>query len=297
MRICLIFLFLLMAYGGFSQDTLFFKNGKILPVQIVELDTNANLVGYVHQNDTIYASIRSFEKISYAGKARAINGYASSAVIQDSEEARANIIRKSKPNPKYLYGKWALSTNLTSVFSSNEDVVYSNNPVFSIEPEYFANNYFSIKFPVHVGVPKKLKLGSFYNQPFSLNEGTEVGDLPSARYYLNYHNQLGHVRNLLFQLGLNPKWYFKGQRTFGWYLSQGFYLAQINLNRVDYYYTFVKSVNGYYNTYDGGLTLESFKEKKWIFRYEGAIGLSVNVIKDIGITAELGYTTFIRFQV
>jgi hypothetical protein len=293
MQQVLLLLLLISAQFSFGQDSLFFKNGKVLAVQIIELDSLANLVGYIDEGDTIYASIRSFDRVVHAGKESSF-GLANSAVVIAEEKAKGAVRDQVKLNPKYAYSKWAISTNITGMFSSDSRIVYSANSVFSIEPEYFVNNHFSLKMPIHIGIPTKdLNRLNYGYGPYRMdNYSTDY--LPYVKGVDNW-NDLGHKRDLLFQFGLNPKFYFKGQRNFGWYLSQGLYMSQINLDRVDYYYTYEQYVGGFDTYWDAPeIAIETFDEKRWIFRYEGAIGLSINIFKRIGLTSELGYTTLIK---
>ncbi|MFT5820923.1 MAG: hypothetical protein ACI8ZM_002171 [Crocinitomix sp.] len=293
MQRLLIFLLLLTTQFSFGQDTLYLKTGEQRAVQIIELDTTVNLVGYVYQGDTIYATTESFEKVIYLGNLSSVGSLANTAVIQDSEATRANIISKIKPNPKYLYGKWAISTNLTSVSRKSELNHYSINPVFSVEPEYFLMDRLSLKMPLSFGIPTKEV--TYYATPHRFKFHNAADKIPYVWTSQNGRKQMGHARDLLIQIGLNPKFYFKGQRKFAWYLGQGFYASYINLNRVDYYYTFRSTFqNDSYNWNVVENSFESFNENRIIFRYEGAIGLSISLLKDFGLSSELGYSTAIR---
>ncbi len=291
-----LFFFLILVQFSFGQDTLYFKSGEIRAVKIIEFDEHTNLMGYVYEEDTTYASIASFKNVVYSGNSSNQGGYSEIAKHQDSEEAREAVIQKIKLNPKYIYGKWAISTNLLGVFTTNGLLSYATNQVYSVEPEYFILDNLSLKMPIHFGLPKTESL-YYYSSPYRTNQdggGTEM--LPYISSVSEYgRQQMGHKRDLLFQIGLNPKFYFRGQRTFGWYFGQGVYLSQINLNRVDYYYTYEKYFSGS-NTFWTGpeISYESFDEKRIVFRYEGAIGLSINVLKGFGITSEIGYTTIIK---
>ncbi|NOQ72541.1 MAG: hypothetical protein GQ574_11095 [Crocinitomix sp.] len=296
MKRLLISLLLLTTQFSFGQDTLYLKSGEQLTVQIIELDTAINFVGYVYQGDTIYATTQSFEKIIYEGKLSSEGSLISTAIINDSEKSREAVLSKIKPNPKYLYGKWAVSTNLLGMIESNSRFAYVENGVFSLEPEYFINDHFSVKMPLHVGLPTDFGPELSYYGPYEMNDAN-ADYLPTVKELDTWSiSQLGHKRDLLFQVGLNPKYFFKGQRTFGWYLSQGFYVAQINLNRVDYYYTYQYYINNFGDYYWRRPSVEhqSFEEKRWVLHYEGAIGLSMNVLKNIGLTGEFGYTSLIK---
>ncbi|NOQ72542.1 MAG: hypothetical protein GQ574_11100 [Crocinitomix sp.] len=293
MKYLFLFLICSSAFLTNAQDTLYLKSGEHRPVKIIEIDSTLNIVGYVYQSDTLYAAINSFEKIIYKRKVNSAGSLISTAIINDSEKSKEAVLSKIKPNPKYLYGKWAISTNLTSYLGDGNTGRYSINPVFSIEPEYFIVDRLSLKMPISFGFPTKDLTSYSIAHGFKYHNSPDK--LPYVSYFQNRRNQMGHARDLLFQIGLNPKYYFKGQRTFAWYLGQGFYASYVNLNRVDYYYTFKKTYqDGDYYWRVFGSTFEAFKENSIVFRYEGAIGLAINVIKNVGLTTELGYSTVIR---
>jgi hypothetical protein len=300
MKPVILLLLVLIAANSFGQDTLFYKDGNVKAVQIIEMDKLAKLVGYISEGDTIYAAISSFDRVVYAGRVSSSNGISKTAVIIDTEKAKDAVRSNVKLNPKYLYGKWAVSTNLTSCFENGGNFVFATNRVFSVEPEYFVHDRFSIKMPIHLGLEGDEVSRDYYgNTNYRMNDLN--GDvLPTVRYLESgrRYRTLGHKRDLLFQIGINPKYYFKGQRNFSWYFSQGFYISRINLNRADYYYTYEKYTNNMGDFYweRPNIVAESFDEKRWGFRYEGAIGLAINVTKNLGLTTEFGYTTVIKSE-
>lgn len=303
MKIYLIFLFLSITYCGLSQDILYFKNGTVSTVKIVKIDSSAALVEYELNEQLIYGAISSFEKIIYQGTEIDLTYWAYKRT-DNSQELTDKQLRKSNP---FSYGKFAISTNLTSFVGSsrNDFRFFYDNSFFTIEPEYWFHDRVSVKFPIAIGMNANLD-----DAPIEVNQNSaswsystefnaDASDLPTpeirnrSEIYTISQESFGHARSLQFQFGINPKFYFTENNWFMPYVGQSFNLAFVNLRTIDYYLTFSEELNfpsnNYFYTYREECQLIS-NSQSTVFKYEGMLGANFNISRVFTFSSEVGYS-------
>jgi hypothetical protein len=305
MRKFLILIICSISFFGNAQDTLFFKDGGIKAVEIIKIDSVSALIEYKLNEQSVYGAIKSFDKIIYQGASLNLDYWASSKNDQ-SQELTDEQLRKNNP---YSYGKFAISSNLTSFVSGffrEKRKWFYDNRVITIAPEYWVFDRLSVKLPISIGLdanlnssPLEIDLETPITWSFFTKFEANLANLPPPTishrretYYWIEQNQ-GHRRNLQFQIGLAPKLYLTQQKKVMPYIGQSFNLAFVNLRTIDYQLTFSVQQNVNSNEY-----YHSMREEKQIisdsqtllFKYEGMFGVDFNIAKRFNFSIEGGYS-------
>ncbi len=307
MRRTLILLMLCAVFNGSAQDTLFFKNGNVLPTQIIKIDSVAALIEYKLNEQSINQAIKSFDKIIYQGKEMNLDYWLSRDSNQNEDLTNQQIL---KANP-YSYGKFAVSTNLTSLIAGRQRDkrrLFYENSYFSIEPEYWVNDRFSIKIPILIGLhPNK------YSNPYEVNVTynswsyilqfhEDEASLPDptianrSELYFN-SNAEGHIRELDYQFGITPKFYLTKNTKVSPYIGQSLNVGFVNLRTIDYFMTFSVEKNiptdTYFHTFRTERQVISNSQTA-VFKYEGMFGLNFNFTRTLNFSTEVGYSNINR---
>jgi len=282
-----------------AQDTLVHSTGKVEAVKILSLKKESNLIVFISSNDTIYSNLLNFDKIVLHSKLEGSSDpFVNTASISNSI-GEFNI-KRSRIH-KYNYGQFSVSTNLTALIPLD----LAGGRV-TIEPEYRFNNFFSIKAPISIGIPRNRR--PYDSQPYFDSQ------------YLNYSTGPGFSdpygvipEDIIVQIGVNPKYYpigkskkfiapyLSGAVNFGIYKDYGndYYVqsdtsgssnTQYNPSTGIYSYTW----NTYWNT-----TTESIVEKEGgrnYFNFELLLGLDFNFSKRLTATVETGYASRLQEQ-
>jgi hypothetical protein len=307
MRHLLTLLFCCISYVGTAQDTLFFKDGTVEAVEIIKIDSSAALLKFKLNDKTAYRAMSSLDKLIYGGVEIDLSYWAT--IKPDEHKELLN--KRARNRDPFRYGKFAISTNLTSFVSGvsvKENRFFYSNGFFTIEPEYWFKERFSIKFPLIFGVDANLKGTPIEeNQTYSswgFNYYSPIDDpfrtLPKIkdRKKEKYHTG-GHKSNLRFQFGVNPKFYITKNKRAEVYIGQSFNMAFVNLLSIDYYLT----ISHKDNLGGGGYIYSLENEQKIIsnsdaiaFKYEGMLGVNLNITRSINLSAEGGYTNLNKAQ-
>lgn len=211
-----------------------------------------------------------------------------------------------KPSP-FKYSNWSISSNLTSplreLIVSNSYARrygFSDNIVLTVEPEYRLNDKFSVKFPFRFGARFKkfpfeqiIDVDSWGESSGWMYDGTpDANGIPAPRLWgIWYEKGYPHGRNLIAQIGINPKLYPNGQVKNALYIGLGVHGGISDFYQVDYYHTLDTS------TYYGRIVEERAEVSTnygFYFRFEGMIGMDFNFSKSICLSIETGYTSVIN---
>ncbi|MFT5820922.1 MAG: hypothetical protein ACI8ZM_002170 [Crocinitomix sp.] len=303
MKVYLILFVVFGSYCSLAQDTLCFQNGEIKAVEIIKIDSAAAIIEYEFEEQTIYQGINSFNRIIYQGQEINLDYWINRSVNQNLEKTNEQLLKSNR----YSYGKFAISTNLTSFVGDalrRSSAFFYDNTWFSIEPEYWFHDRLSVKFPILIGLeanlsnsPKALNLeiSSWdywvdYNWETGFISAPEIQDR-QENYYL--YDGGGHHRNLQFQLGINPKFYLTKNRRVMPYIGQSISVAFLNMKTIDYFTTYSETVNA-----ETGVTYYTFEYEEQLiydsqsatFKYEGMFGLNFNLTRGLNFTTEVGYS-------
>ncbi len=303
MRVFLIGFILCSVFYCNAQDTLFYKNGNVLPTQIIKVDSAAAIIEYKLDGQSINQAIKSFDRIVYNGEEMNLDYWFSRDSNRNEDLTNQQIL---KANP-FSYGKFAVSTNLTSLIAGRQRDkrrLFYDNSYFSIEPEYWINDRFSIKVPIIIGLhPNE------YSSPYEVNVTYN-----SWNYLIEFHedevslpdpvianrtelyfnsNSEGHIRELDFQFGITPKFYLTKNTKISPYIGQSFNVGFENLRTVDYFMTFSVEKNiptdTYFHTFRTERQVIS-NSQTTVFKYEGMLGLNFNLTRTFNFSTEVGYS-------
>jgi len=230
-----------------------------------------------------------------------------------------NSVAQKKFSLETLFSKkWYISTNFTSLFR-HEDLLYfedsqmqTTNRFITLEPEVAIKDNLTIRFPLGFGInyikggySTYSKYNSYYyyllNAPFY---NTTVQPYFSPGYTQQpYTVQKGeitpkkslHRQDLIFQLGINPKLYFFGQRKASIYFSPSLTIGIMDSYALDYYHSFLNDSNDpSYNHWIWKQENILFYHNPFIFsRFQACLGFEFNFSRKISWGFETGFTTFV----
>lgn len=273
MKIIVLTLFLVSGINLVAQDTLIFKYGKYRVGDVIEINPDGILV-YIDHGDTI--AIHKSEIIEYSNEG---NWYHLTADSTNFELIPKSTL-KLKRNffytaADYTYGRFSISTNLTSPFLFNVNKlniragIFAHNPIISIEPEYQISDKIAIKIPVLVGLnnnsPTPLNSNELirsnnnyssqkyyingdygrYTFPMSINYGKNAVEFLANEEYPYTSRKYSHTQNVIAQIGISPRFYPFGQRKQSLYLAQTFAIGIADYYANDFYINVdtVESIN------------------------------------------------------
>ena len=186
------------------KDFIYLKTGEVIEVKIFSINFQTDFMGYELDNKKMYRAISSLKKYE-------LNSTLSRekiSLIETKTSTTKNTSKEFDSNVgKYSYGKWSISTNLTSLFSTIE-----RNSRFTIEPEYDFTSKFSVRVPIRIGVGDYYfyedYTTSVYFEGYSVNEPPQVRRNYNDDYYI-------YEENVIFELAINPKFYPYGKHHRG----------------------------------------------------------------------------------
>ena len=276
-------LLVLLSLQLMAQDTIVFRTGKVEAVKILSLKKESNLIVYISSNDTIYSNLLNFDKIVLHSK---LEGSSDPVVNTASISKRTSEVNmKISGINKYNYGQFSVSTNLTALIP-----LYLAGGRVTIEPEYRFNNFFSIKAPISIGIPRNSQV--YYQSPGFTWTYTDYSTPPTNTYLPSF------FMIEIVQVGVSPKYYPMGKSKK--YVTP-YFGAAVNIGLIkDYgadYYVRSDTLGSYYNyTWNTGwnTTTESIIEKQGernYFNFELLLGIDFNFSKRLTATLETGYAS------
>ena len=291
-------LLVLLSLQLMAQDTLVHSQGNFEAVRILSLKKESNLIVYISSNDTIYSNLLNFDKIIVHTQLDGSDDTFMNTASISNSIGEFNI-KRSRIH-KYNYGQFSLSTNLTALIP-----LYLEGGRVTIEPEYRFNNFFSIKAPISIGIPRNSQI---YYQSFGFtwaytdySTPPTITDLPS-----NFRSE-----DVIVQVGVSPKYYPMGKSkkyvtpyfgaavNIGLMKDYGYYVRSDTLG--SYYSQYNPSTGNYSYTWNTGwnTTTESMIEKEGgrnYFNFELLLGLDFNFSKRLTATVETGYASRLQEQ-
>ena len=283
-------LLVLLSLQLMAQDTLVHSQGNIEAVRILSLEKESNLIVYISSNDTIYSNLLNFDKIIvHTQLDGSYDTFMNTASISNSI-GEFNI-KRSRIH-KYNYGQFSVSTNLTALIP-----LYLAGGRVTIEPEYRFNNFFSIKAPISIGIPRNSQV--YYQSPGFTYTYTDYSTPPTITHLPSIFKS----EDVIVQVGVSPKYYPMGKSKK--YVTP-YFGAAVNIGLIKYYgadyYVRSDTLGSYYNyTWDTGwnTTTESIIEKEGdrnYFNFELLLGLDFNFSKRLTATVETGYASRLQEQ-
>lgn len=309
---------------SYAQDTIVFSDGSIRDVKINAVDTLNQTIHYVRKN-TSY-TISNEEIISYK-----FNGIWYARENQSNQfSVSENSFYQIKPHfflkpAKHTYSKYSISiaySPSSSAFGENLErrlfiAQFSNNATLRIEPEYLIHPKVSIKIPLVLGLgiesaPYEIFNEQsdyyYYNQPYFYFSAPTYPLAPEVNsrnpqeqslYFNNYKPV--HKSELLYQIGITPKFYPFGQTRNALYISQSINWGRGNYNSVDYYYDFDTLVFTDYWTGDQSASWYLTSERARVtknqfnyFRFETLVGINFNVSSSLCFSIESGFSSIMQ---
>jgi len=293
-------LLVLLSLQLMAQDTIVYNTGKVEAVKILSLKKESNLIVYISSNDTIYSNLLNFDKIVLHSKLEGSSDRVVNTASISNSTGEFNI-KRSRIH-KYNYGQFSVSTNLTALIP-----LYVTGGRVTIEPEYRFNNFFSIKAPISIGIPRKSHV--YYQLPGFTYTYTDYSTPPT----MTYLSSIIMIEDVIVQVGVSPKYYPMGKSKkyvtpyFGAAVNIGlmkdygadYYVQSDTLGSSSYEYNpstgnYSYTWNTYWNT-----TTESIVEKEGernYFNFELLLGLDFNFSKRLTATLETGYASRLQEQ-
>ncbi|MEX1002399.1 MAG: hypothetical protein WDZ35_09825 [Crocinitomicaceae bacterium] len=203
---------------------------------------------------------------------------------------------------------------------SNPNLFVQTNRTFTLEPEYLIFDWLSLKIPITIpltfdepttfynsNTPTEFSMsyGHFYSSflNYRLDQDLEGFDnLTTADIEFDNSLKSGLTRpakNLLFQVGISPKFYPLGQMKHSLYLAPSLLFGMANLFSVDYYATFDTLT---YSDFSGQI-IEKWRLREeygvqkrspfFFVRSEVLVGINFNWWKHFCFSFETGYSSYI----
>lgn len=227
-----------------------------------------------------------------------------------------------KIEPYYV----GLSSNISSMarlFYWDKSMHFSRNKLLNVELETAFNRRFAIKVSANFGIDFKEGEVEYeriesheppYHDPYSFNkiyvspwtyyECDDVSKLAQITSENPLRGELTalHNRDVKYEVGLQPKYYFKAyNNVIAAYVGVGLYSGIMNSNAVDFYHEMdtVQVFDVYLNTTRTiwSLTENKVQSRPSIFKYYRAqivTGVNLNFTPIIGIGLELAYSTPVK---
>lgn len=316
-----------------SQDTLVFKDGIVRAVKIESVDEETGLISYQNKKENL--TINRSDIIQYKWNNEWITHNALTGLYEKSASSPYKLYYSFFKSPsKYDYGRFSINASFSPTIEtknwSARNLFFADEGRFSIEPEFIVNPHFSLRIPIVVGLGQKAYssgahaeyLGSVHTGYGSSGNGTiylygdffnykgqeDHTNLPvvdSRNSPWNYDSMYnGHIKHLIFQIGISPKFFPFGQTQNAFYISPSINVGQADRYAVNYYTTFTPT--SYTSVYTGELveTWEIKEEKAVVqgqskflfFRGEVLFGFNFNLTKSLNFAFESGLSTGILNQ-
>lgn len=201
-----------------------------------------------------------------------------------------------------------LSWNITSLLRS-ERVVQENgkylkpvaNRVFMIEPEFQLNKRWSLKIPLGVGL-EFIKTG--YQNDFAIHYSststiTCMYCVSGHGETINYLSPKARINDLIFQIGLAPKFYFRKEGDKGFYLTAALLTGLMDKYAVTTHISKISYPTGKPVPYDLNWVETSrsnvFEKNPYRFvKFELGVGYQTPEWKRFSLTIETGISSMSR---
>jgi hypothetical protein len=318
-KLYLILFFVALIQNCFSQDTIIYNDGSFRQVKITTIDTLNRTLHYVRKNTNHAISME--EIIAYKFN----ESWYSKEDASGQFSVSKNALYKFKPNfftrpAKYTYNQYSISATYSPSYSSFGPLFMRNlfatqfchNATIRIEPEYLLHPKISIKIPIVIGLgiesaPYQVvnyELPEYYYNKtyFHFSDYTYSGELelydrnPQWQSISFTGYTPVHKNELLYQIGITPKFYPFGQTRNAFFISQSINWGRGNFNSVDYYYDYdTIQTSGNY-TYWKQLSETAVVNKSWFnyFRFETLVGINFNISSSLCFSLESGFSTTMR---
>lgn len=324
-KLYFVLFFITLLQTSYSQDTLVYADGSFHEVKITSIDTLNRTVQYIRKNTNCAISLDDL--IAYKHNEKWYSKEGDSGEFSVSE----NSLYQLKPHffvrpAKHTYSKYSISVGYSPAsadFGNLERRLYSalfnHNASIRIEPEYTLHPKFSLKIPIVIGLgiqdesfdityPRQNTDYQYYSTYyFQFYQQDAYPSLPllvrrneasNSFYYDDYKDV--HKSELLWQVGITPKFYPFGQTRNALYISQSINWGRGNYNSVDYYYEFKDSIYAY--TWPDPIvhwnlqseTAVVTKNSFHYFRFETLIGINFNLSSSLCFSIESGFSTVMQ---
>ncbi len=309
-----------------NQDSLKLLNASLIQVTITSISHQQGLVHYIHNGVSHAVVLSAVERYYFQGtwteNAKSVVG----KKMEVNEESQGYYGYFYKTTP-YEMSTWSVATNivalLTNIESDNyqysyRDYYYSDVPSLTIEPEYRINDHFAVKFNALIGLNALKQPRSAYNynswksdpayatRPWgriTYDLETWYAPTETLSYFQdgsNYFPEYPHNPNpnVIYQVGVFPKYYFNHRRKRAIYVSAGVSTGVADYQSVDYFHSFV------YGEQD-----PSQNRVKWIldkqdvrtrsnqftfFRFDASAGINFNLTEQFAFAFEAGIYSTIK---
>lgn len=330
---------------SFSQDTLVFEDGVVWRVTILDISEDG-IISFEKELKNEEVDYHDLIEFSYKGEWHCLNK--KNYTLESYPNPRYKIRYSFFKDPsKFSYSKFSIATNVLSPFSnyntsnlevSSDKRMYSRyisftNRVFSIEPEIRLTEKFGLKFPLLIGVGGKAETinttnlfsddwtpGRIYSHlapgsyAFPYGELSFTEDDIAIENYSWFYDELrlkGHAKDLIFQVGIAPKFFPLGQNKFALYISPSINVGMMDFYSIDVYNTFdtLTIINdvlvqwpdqyvqeGELNWKISEQRIEQRNNLFFYTRLETVVGINFNLGKSICFSVETGLASGINYN-
>lgn len=317
-KLYFVLFFVTLLQNSFCQDTIVYKDGSFRQVKITAVDTLNRSLHYIRKNTNHTISME--EIIAYKFNENWYSKVNASGQFSVSK----NAVYKLKPNfftrpAKYKYSQYSISATYSPSYSSFGPVLmrnlfltqFNHNATIRIEPEYLLHPKIAIKIPIVIGLgieSSPYQVVNFASTDYYSNQWYFDFNVPiyPAALELTRRNPQSqsvsftnytpvHKSELLYQIGITPKFYPFGQTKNAFFISQSINWGRGNFNSVDYYYDYDTIISGGY-TYWNQKSETAVVNKNWFnyFRFETLVGINFNISSFLCFSVESGFSTSMR---
>jgi len=324
-----VLLILLALAGSFAsaQDSLQLQKGPIIPVTITSIDHQLGLLKYSANGSNHSVSLNTVARYYYQDQWTENSVKVVEYFPEIVTELRWYDNYFSK-NIVFEMSRWSVATNVlapftgsqsnNSYFSSHYDG-YQTAPIITIEPEYRINDHVAVKLNAQfafdgIKQPESLSLSGWRAQRYSYNYsyfktwGRAIYNLepwysPSthpdySRHIYSNKDEFPHLPNVVFQVGVYPKYYVQSQRKRAFYFSAGANVGLADFLAVDYYHSFtVRENHPTLAKVKWSMEKQVIKTQpnRFVFlRFEALAGMNFNIARQLAIGLEGGVSTRIN---
>lgn len=297
----IVFIFLVFAFQINAQDTLVFKNGNIVAVEITSISEDKKLIQAKQENKELLVSLQAILRYKYQNQW--IDLPDEEQVALYPYEIKDRLINRS-----FLEERSGLSigSNLSSLFlgiteKDYQRFPYSIRPLLTIEPEYRLkkNDKISFKGSLEVGLPfpninngPELRVGStgysFYNG--IVNYYFYDSNIQNANVYPNFERFKGCY--IPFQSGASLKFWPSSFLRERFYLSLGLMVGVADYQAFTVYDSFESTLDEWNNqqTRFVGQTYEVQKNSFVFTRMEFGWGYHFQLTKKFSLNLDLTFS-------
>lgn len=274
------FLLLAILFTGVvqGQDTLVYMTNEIKAVEIIEVNEELQLIGYVFSGDTLYISESSlFSYVLHSDVTKNTSSIEDDVTQKKSENFLISDDFVRRP-AKFIHGKYSLGLNtlsLSTLTGVSRLSSISSNPVVQVYGEYMLNK--------HISAGLNLRFGLAVNS-------YELQD-PNVGAYSN--EVWGDQAETLIELGIQPTFYLnKAIESVNLYIRPAVYFGLNKGVSIHRYANYFSPSNSNYSTNYG---YEPYIRQ--YYRIGGVVGFQINPWKSISLGVDVGMYTGNWFKI